>query len=136
MKIVLDTNILLISLPKKSPFRPIFDAIRTGLIQVGISSEILLEYEEILIRKTSSGVAENVIKILVNLENVHHQDIYFNWNLIQSDADDNKFVDCALAFSADFLVTNDKHFDILKSIDFPKLAVIPADKLLDLISKL
>ncbi len=136
MKIVLDTNVLLISLPKKSPFRPIFDAIRTGQIQVGISSEILLEYEEILIRKTSSGVAENVIKMLVNLENVHHQDIYFNWNLIQSDVDDNKFVDCALAFNADFLVTHDKHFDILKRIDFPKLAVSPADKLLDLISKL
>lgn len=41
---------------------------------------------------------------------------------------DNKFVDCAIASNADYLVTNDKHFDILKKVDFPKVNTIKIDK--------
>ena len=52
---------------------------------------------------------------------------YFRWNLISVDLDDNKFVDCALNAGADFIVTNDKHFNVLKNIDFPKINVIDID---------
>ena len=38
--------------------------------------------------------------------------------------DDNKFVDCAIASNAHYLATNDKHFNILKGIEFPKVQVI------------
>ena len=31
---------------------------------------------------------------------------------------------CALNVGADYIVTNDKHFNILKNIDFPKIKVI------------
>ncbi len=44
--------------------------------------------------------------------------------MIQTDPDDNKFVDCAIASQADYIVTNDKHFDILAQITFPKVEVI------------
>ncbi len=44
--------------------------------------------------------------------------------MIDRDADDNKFVDCALNGQADFLVTDDKHFNILKKIGFPPVDVI------------
>lgn len=46
MKIVLDTNSLLVSIPKKSPYRPIFDAIIEGKLTLLISNEILMEYVE------------------------------------------------------------------------------------------
>ena len=36
--------------------------------------------------------------------------------MIDQDADDNKFVDCALNGQANFLVTDDKHFDVLSAI--------------------
>jgi len=49
---------------------------------------------------------------------------YFQWNLISSDLDDNKFVDCALNAGADYIVTNDQHFNVLKSIEFPPIKVI------------
>ena len=49
---------------------------------------------------------------------------YFHWNLIPADTDDNKFVDCALNAGADYVVTNDRHFNILKSINFPPIKVI------------
>ncbi len=41
-------------------------------------------------------------------------------------ADDNKFVDCAIAANAHFIVTEDKHFKILSEIPFPKVNVISA----------
>ncbi|WP_366145465.1 PIN domain-containing protein [Methylovulum sp.] len=42
---------------------------------------------------------------------------------MDADKDDNKFVDCAVAGNADFLVSNDRHFNVLKTIEFPKLQV-------------
>jgi predicted nucleic acid-binding protein len=49
---------------------------------------------------------------------------YFRWQLIEPDDDDNKFSDLAIASNADFLVTNDSHFNTLKSLDFPKVEVV------------
>ena len=49
---------------------------------------------------------------------------YYRWNLITSDHDDDKFVDCALNAGADYLVTNDRHFNVLKSLDFPLIKVV------------
>ena len=37
---------------------------------------------------------------------------------------DNKFVDCAVAADAEYIVTNDAHFSVLKQIDWPKVAVL------------
>ena len=44
-------------------------------------------------------------------------------NLIQSDSDDNKFVDCCVTANAQYIVSNDRHFDILKHIEFPHVNV-------------
>ncbi|RZJ58302.1 MAG: PIN domain-containing protein [Hymenobacter sp.] len=43
---------------------------------------------------------------------------------MEADPDDNKFVDVAIAANADLLITNDKHFDILKQIEFPRVSII------------
>jgi predicted nucleic acid-binding protein len=48
----------------------------------------------------------------------------FRYQLFIADAEDNKFADCALNAGADFIVTNDKHFNILKEMDFPKINVV------------
>ena len=70
MRIVLDTNVLLIALPVASPFRPIFDALREGRFELAVSNGILLEYHEKLAEKTSAVVADNVVKLLLSLDNV------------------------------------------------------------------
>jgi predicted nucleic acid-binding protein len=48
---------------------------------------------------------------------------YYKWQLIEADPD-NKFVDVAIAANADFLVTNDRHFEVLKQLAFPRVPVI------------
>lgn len=45
--------------------------------------------------------------------------------------DDNKFVDCAIAANAQFIVTEDHHYDVLKTIDFPKVNIIKLDEMMD-----
>jgi len=130
MKIVLDTNVLLISLLKTSKYRPIFDALLNNKFQLVISHDILQEYVEIIEQKTTPEIAKNVGELLVNLDNVKQIEVYYKWLLIQDDFDDNKFVDCAIAGNVKFVVTNDKHFKILKSIPFPFVEVIKADEFL------
>ena len=56
---------------------------------------------------------------------------HFHLDLIKIDPDDNKFVDCAFAANATYIVSNDKHFDILKSIQFPSIDVIKIDEFLE-----
>ncbi len=124
LKVVLDTNILIAVIGRKSPFRWIFDCIIQGRIILCVSNEILFEYQEILAKKTSHDVAENVVNFITVNPFTKKTDIYFNFELISEDADDNKFVDCAIASNAACLVSNDKHFQVLKTIDFPKVKVL------------
>lgn len=130
MKAVLDINVLLISLPVKSPYRPIFDAIKMGSFEMIVSNDILFEYHEKLSEKASPSVADNVIKLLLSLNNVTRQDIPFKWGLMHNDPDDNKYADSALIANVDFLVSEDKHFNIFREIEFPSLKVIRIDTFL------
>lgn len=129
--VVLDTNILLVSLPKKSRYRPIFDGLLFGHFNLAVSNEIISEYHEIIALKTNSTIANNVAELLLNLSNVNKIDVYFRWNFIAADKDDNKFVDCAIAANAEFIITNDSHFKVLENIPFPQVGVINANDFLD-----
>ncbi len=130
MIIVLDTNILLISIPKFSKYRPIFNGLLNDRFRLAISNEILSEYIEILSNKTTLTIANNIAELMLSLPNTSKTEVYFRWNLIKSDFDDNKFVDCAIASNATFIVSNDKHFRELKAIQFPKVKSITADDFL------
>jgi uncharacterized protein len=122
-RIILDTNCLLVSVPKRSPFRWIYDKILTNELELVISTEISLEYEEQLAQFYSSEYAETIIKALINLPNVIKiNPISFNWLLITQDPDDDKFVDAYVASSADIIITNDKHYKVLEKIKFPPIS--------------
>jgi predicted nucleic acid-binding protein len=54
-------------------------------------------------------------------------------DLIEADHDDDKFVDCAFAANATFIVSDDKHYDILKEISFPQLLVLKLKEFLGLL---
>ena len=135
MKVVLDINVLLVSIPKKSKYRPIFDALISGYFQAVISNDILSEYVEILEQKTNFLVASNIAELLLNLKNVEKVDIYFEWKLILSDLDDNKYVDAYVCSNADYIITNDHHFKILKQIEFPKVNLLTIDEFLPIIEE-
>lgn len=129
MKLVIDANCLLVSIPRFSETRWLFDAIKSGLFEIGITTEILEEYEEIIGGFYSPSLASNVVEMIPNLQSAIWVTLYYNWRLIEVDLDDNKFVDCAIACQADYIITHDKHFKVLKKIPFPKVKVLKMNEL-------
>ncbi len=121
LRVVLDTNVLLVSISSRSPYHWIFQRLLEGHYELIFSNEILLEYEEIIGQKFSVQVAGDVVRALLLLPQARQIEPYFNWSLIQQDPDDNKFIDCAVAGNASVLVTEDRHFNVLDGIDFPKV---------------
>lgn len=132
-RVVLDTNCLLASLSSRSENFRVWRALHEGAYTLCVSNDILSEYEEIIALKTNKIVAENVINALVDSDYVEFIDPKFHLGLITADPDDNKFVDCAFAANATFIVSNDKHFEALKNVPFPKISVLKLQKFLKLL---
>jgi putative PIN family toxin of toxin-antitoxin system len=122
--IVLDTNCLLACIANSSKFHSVWTAFLNEKFCLCVSNEIITEYEEIIARKTSLAFSEMILNIILNSENVVFVTPYYRFGLIIADPDDNKFVDCAIIAGADYIVSQDTHFDILKTINFPKIRVL------------
>ena len=124
MKVVLDTNCLLPAVFPRSIYHWVWKSFRDGAFTLCYSNEIIVEYEELLSVLYPPEMTNGVIEVLLNARNVVKVIPFYKWNLISADPDDNKFVDCALNANADYIVTNDKHFNVLKELDFPLIKVI------------
>ena len=129
-RIVLDTNCLLQAISRRSRFYPIWRDFILGRYELCVTTEILDEYEEVLSRYTSPIVGRMVVEAILRANNVVRVDAQFRFGLIESDPDDNKFVDCSIVANAEYIVTDDAHFDVLKDIPFPRVIVITAESFL------
>ena len=123
LKIIIDTNFLVSALSSKSIYHWLIELLLEEKFELYITDEILLEYEEVLKTKYSESVATNFLTALKELPNVYFAHVYFRWNLI-NDPDDNKFVDCYVSAGANYLLSHDSHFSVLKQIAFPKVNVL------------
>ena len=127
MDIVLDTNCLIQIISRRSQFYDLWRDFINGAYRLYVTNDIIDEYEEILSAKTTPHIAKLICEIILRAPNTVMLDAHFRWRLIESDPDDNKFVDCAIHSNAKYIVSQDKHFGILRDIDFPKLDVIDID---------
>jgi putative PIN family toxin of toxin-antitoxin system len=118
VKVVLDTNVLLVAISPKSRNRWLFDALINGEYTLCLTTDILDEYAEIIEREMGAEVAEMTLDLLLMLPNIQLIHKYFFWQLIEQDPDDNKFVDCAIAANAQYLISEDRHFRVLKKYDY------------------
>ena len=134
MKIVLDTNCLLPAIFPRSIYHWVWECFRRGNFTLCYCNEIITEYEELLSNLYPHEITENTIRLLLTSHNVEKVISFYKWNLISADPDDNKFVDCAINAGADYIVTNDKHFNILKEIDFPYIKVVDIETFRKIIS--
>lgn len=124
MTVVIDCNVLVMCLTSRSPWHIIYQSLVADKFSLAVTNEIMLEYEEIIQEKYGTKTAGAFISLLKELPNVHFITPSYRWNLISADPDDNKYCDCTMAGKADYLVTEDKHFDILKTISFPGITVL------------
>lgn len=120
-RVVLDTNSLLSSLSSRGSAYPVWKGFQEGRYTLCLTNEILEEYEEVIARKTKPELARNVIDFIMKQENVELIDPFFHMELI---TDDNKFVDCAFAANATYIVSDDTHYDVLREITFPQILVL------------
>lgn len=121
--IVLDTNCLLQSLSRRSNYYKVWEDFVLGKYTLCISNAIIEEYEEIIASHMSPLAAQIAVEAILRANNVIRVDAHFQFDLIKTDPDDNKFVDCAIVANADYIVTEDKHFNVLKNSTFPQVKI-------------
>ena len=85
LRVVLDTNVILKSVSRKSAYRIILDRLIAGEYEVFITNDVLLEYEEKISQIFDMDVAELIAGALMLLENVKKTEIYYRFQLINSE---------------------------------------------------
>jgi len=113
LRLVLYTNVFLVAILPHHKYWWVFQSFIDQSYTLLVSNKILTEYLEKCIHKYGNTLANDRLEFLLEFSNVDLITPYYNWGLIHNDPDDNKFVDCAVAGQADFLVTHDKHFNVL-----------------------
>ncbi|MEY5009866.1 MAG: hypothetical protein RLZZ253_1005 [Verrucomicrobiota bacterium] len=130
MIVCVDTNVMLSAIARQSPFAPLFKAILTGQIHLAVSVPILLEYEEIAAERGSAAFASKLmlwLSLVLQRQGSHLVNPAFQFQLIPSDADDNKFADCAVTANADYVITEDVHFAPLANQGYRTQPITPMD---------
>jgi len=112
VKVVIATNVFISSLltPKGNP-RRIIDLWRFEKITLCISKDILAEYFAVLFRLSMSEEPETV-ELLQLFEKRYNQVFTAAVpviSAIEEDPADNKFIECAVAAGAEYIVSGDRH---------------------------
>ena len=130
MRVCLDTNVLMRVFTPQRSFPDLLRALLNGQLTLVVSNEILFEYREVIIRLYGPDAWNDVERIL---ERLHRLDCLvevapsYRFNVISADPDDNKFVDCAVAANATFIVSYDRHFDALLTAGYRTRLISPED---------
>jgi len=125
--VVIDTNCLVQMVSRRSRYYPLWEALLAGSYAICVTTDIIDEYEEILGRLMSPSVARMAVELILKHPLTVRVEPHFRFRMIVADPDDNKFVDCAVIAGADYIVSEDSHFRVLKVISFPKVNVISLD---------
>lgn len=126
MKVVIDTQILLRSIPKNAPEKIIYHAFGKKEFTWVFSNEIVSEYAELVSKWYGIETMSFMLSILLESENHQRFEPSYKWQLVEEDPDDNKFIDCAIGANADYLVTDDNHIRriIKRKNPFPPIKII------------
>ncbi|MCW5553134.1 MAG: putative toxin-antitoxin system toxin component, PIN family [Verrucomicrobiae bacterium] len=131
MRVCIDTNALVQLFGRTQSGRPIREALLAGRIELAISNEILLEYQETITLLSGEArwqLVERFLTLLFHLHaNVLFIEPHFRFAIITADPDDNKFSDCAIAAQADCIITSDRHFDALKGSGYKPRPFTPEE---------
>ncbi len=130
LRAVLDTYVVISSLFWSGPPFEIAVLGLKGAIQLVPSSAIVNEVERKL--KSKFSVPEVRIAILVGAFINHSELVSPDFKLnVSRDPDDNKVLECALAGSADYIVTGDRH--LLDIREFKGVRIVPPAEFLAIV---
>ena len=131
MLVVIDTNVMLRLFGRRGQHRELREALINGNLFWAVSTEVLLEYEELVVAKAGRD-ARNKIHWLVRFLSIRFGTVVeveptFRFQVISADPDDNKFADCAIVANADFVITEDAHFAPLASAGYKPQPISPTE---------
>jgi len=110
--VVLDTNVVLAGLrSRRGASFALLTELRRGAYEIALSVPLLLEYEDVLLRKADDlGLdAEDVGGVLDFLCSVaRHQSIFYLWRPIARDPGDDMIAELAVAAGVDAIVTHNQ----------------------------
>ena len=131
MIVVLDTNVVLQALNPRHAYAPIMDAWYAGRFIWAVSTDILMEYREVIVRLSGPPRWKALDRLLLLAAsyrgNVLHVSPSFYFRTIAADQDDDKFADCAITAHAAWIVTEDSHFKSLIGSGFKPQPLKPSD---------
>ena len=99
-RLVLYKNCHIQIVSPRSKYHFLWDSFVRGENTLCVSNEIIEEYVEIMQKLMGYAAAEYVVKTILNSKFTEMITPFYNFNLIEADPDDNKFVDCAIAAHA------------------------------------
>ena len=129
MLVVIDTHVLLRLFGRRGQHRELREALLNGRVAWAVSTDVLLEYEELVVAKASRDAWENIRSLLrllsIRFGTVVEVEPTFRFQVISVDPDDNKFADCAIVANADFVITEDAHFAPLATAGYKPQVISP-----------
>lgn len=129
MTVVIDTNVLVQMLGSSQPFRALRDALEKGDVVWAVSTPVLAEYEEVIVRLAGQATwakASRLIELIGLLRgSILEVSPSFRFRTITGDPDDDAFADCAIVADAEWLITSDGHFDSLKGAGYKPQPIRP-----------
>jgi uncharacterized protein len=129
--VIVDTNILIsASLTGRYPESVILSLVSNPDFMWVVSAEILAEYKSVLMRKKLNLSAEQQqrwLKIIDAFTTTIDVNISIDF---PRDPKDAKFLECAIAANADYLVTGDRDFEAIS--DLQNIQIVSASRFLDI----
>jgi putative PIN family toxin of toxin-antitoxin system len=133
-KVVLDTNVLVSSILFKGELAGIVDLWKRGKIVPVVSRETFDELRKVL-EYQKFGLTKGEIRTIIKEEVLPFFEIVEitgEMSGVCRDPDDDKFIACALAASADFIVSGDK--DLCGIAKYGSVKIVRASDLLKMIN--
>ena len=114
LRVVIDTNIYISAIFWDGNPRKVIDLGRDGEIEIYTSKEIEEEIYRVLLKKFNLN-SHDVEQALLDFSTftILVKPVQ-QFKVIKDDPDDDKFIDCAIACNADYIVSGDKHLINLK----------------------
>jgi putative PIN family toxin of toxin-antitoxin system len=109
MKVVIDTNVFVSSFFGGNP-RRIVDLWKSGVVLLCLSKPIIDEYVDVLKRlglNQDDELAE-LLSLLASGYNVLFTAKTPKLHVVEDDPDDDKFISCAVALRAEYIISGDK----------------------------
>ena len=135
MIVVLDTNVVLSAILFGGKPRQVLEAALSGTIQLFVSEPMVEELQTVL-QRPKFGVGARFVQTVISevtaiAEWVEPKE---QSEVVKDDPADNRFIDCAVAAKADYLISGDNH--LLKLRQWGKTRIVKVEDFITILSKL